>query len=530
MRYEYERVPDTNAALVNTDIAQTAKLPHNRNQFEPRAGFAWDLFAHGQTVLRGGYGIYFARVPNATIFSALTSTGSARSPRTYSYRPLDEGAPAFPHVFASDETPYVDANAPDQEATAPDAVYFDPHFRHPQINQAEIALEQTLGRRTMLTLTGMATEGHDLTQFVDTNVDPSATAAVFYSVVAPGNDGNAGPLAKASTAVSGYTNTVYTPEHFYYQRLNRAYGAITDMISETNSSYRGAMVRLTQRLSRGLMVNAAYTWGHAIDDNQNEATFAERNDVYDPANLRLEHGTSNYDVRQRVAGGVVIREPWRVRGADGLLLGGYSLSAAGAWRTGLPYSMRTLGAVPTPSCSYADWLIAGGPNGGANCLKVVRQPDETFTTGLAGERLPIPGLGATLNGSGGEDLIPPIGRNTFRYPGTVNLDVRLTKRIRLSDRYEFDLMGEVFNALNHPNVSNLQTVGYRVSNDTSHPNMATLTWQSGVRPGTKTVLTNGRTEAQYVFDPTAAFGGVTNANSNVLSREREIQAGLRLIF
>jgi hypothetical protein len=530
VRYEYERVPDTNPALVNADIPATAKLPHNRDDFEPRAGIALDVFSDGRTVLRAGYGIYFARVPNATVFSALTSTGSPRSPRTYSYRPLDEGAPAFPNVFASDETPYVDANAPDQESTAPDAAYFDPRFRHPQINQAEVALEQRLGPRTMLTLTGMATDGHDLTQFVDANIDLNQTAMMFYSVVAPGNEGNAGPLAKAASAVSGYTNIVYSPQRFYYQRLNPAYGAITDMISETNSSYRGAMVRLAQRFSRGLMVNAAYTWGHAIDDNQNEATFAERNDVYDPADLFLEHGTSNYDVRQRVAGSLVLREPWRLHGPEGLLLGGYSLSAIGAWRTGLPWSMRTLGAVPTPSCSYATWLNAGGPNGGANCLKAVQQPDDTFTAGLAGERVPIPSLGASLNGSGGQDLIPAVGRNTFRYPATTNLDARMTKRFHISDRYSFEMLAEAFNVLNHPNVTSLQTVGYRVTNDTSHPNMATLTWQSGVRPGTKTVMTSGTNETQYVFDPTAEFGSITNANSNALSRERQIQAGLRLIF
>ena len=469
-------------------------------------------------------------MPNATVFSALTSTGSLRSPRTYSYRPLDEGAPAFPHVFASDETPYVDANAPDQESTAPDAACFDPRFRHPQINQADIALEQQVGSRMMLTLTGMATDGHDLTQFVDTNIDLHATAMMFYSVVAPGNEGNAGPLAKAANAVTAYINIVYSPQRFYYQRLNPAYGAITEMISETNSIYRGAMVRLTRRFSRGLMVNAAYTWGHAIDDNQNEAMFAERNDVYDPGDLRLEHGTSNYDVRQRVAGTLVLREPWRLHGPEALLLGGYSLSAIGVWRTGLPWSMRTMGAVPTPSCSYAAWLNAGGPNGGANCLKVVQQPDDTFTAGLAGERVPIPSLGANLNGSGGQDLIPAVGRNTFRYPAVTNLDARMTKRFHISDRYSLEMMAEAFNVLNHPNVTSLRTVGYRVTNDTGHPNMATLTWQSGVRPGTKTVMTSGTAETQYVFDPTAEFGSITNANSNALSRERQIQAGLRLIF
>jgi hypothetical protein len=214
-----------------------------------------------------------------------------------------------------------------------------------------------------------------------------------------------------------------------------------------------------------------------------------------------------------------------------MMFGGYSLASAGAWRTGLPYSMRTMGGTPTPSCSYANWLNAGGATGdGANCLKVVMQADETFTNNTAGMAVPIPSLGASLNGSGGEDLIPPIGRNTFRYPAAVNLDLRFTKRIRINDRCSFDVMGEAFNALNHQNVTDVQKVGYRVTNDTAHANMATLTWQSGEKPGTKTTLVNGGSQAQYVFDPTAAFGNVTNANSGAVNRERQIQIGLRLIF
>jgi hypothetical protein len=226
---------------------------------------------------------------------------------------------------------------------------------------------------------------------------------------------------------------------------------------------------------------------------------------------------------------VVVREPWRPRGAAGAFLGGYSLSAAGEWRTGLPYSMRTLGPAPTPSCSYQDWLNAGGATGdGANCLKIVQQPDAVLEDPQTGVR--IPSLGPSLNGSGGEDLIPLIGRNTFRYPGEANLDLRVTKRIRLSDRYDLSLLGEAFNALNHQNVTGIQTIGYRVGNDTAHANMATLTWQSGERPVTTTALVNGTSVTQYAYDATAAFGSATNAASSALQRERQVQAGVKLNF
>ena len=530
VRYEDERLPDTNAALVNAAIPQTAHLPHNTAEFGPRAGLAWDVRGMGRTVLRAGFGISEGRVPNATVYSALTSTGSARSPRSYSWRPMDVGAPAFPWVFASGETPYTDPGDLDQQTTAPEVVYFDSHFRRPQINTFDLSLQQGLGRGILLTLAGIASDGHDLTQFMDTNLDRSATASIFYSIAAPGNQGQIGPLGKAAAAAGQFTNPIYAPARFYYRRVNPAYGAITDVISETNSSYRGAVVRLVHQ-GRLFQINAGYTWAHAIDDGQNEATFADRNDLYDPADPGLEHGTSSYDARQRVAGGVVMREPWSPRGTEGLFLGRYSLSAAGEWHTGLPWTMRAAGTIPAPSCSYQDWLNAGGATGrGSDCLQAVHQPDATFDAGLAGEAVPIPAPGPGLNGSGGENLIPPIGRNSYRYPATVDLDLRLTKQIRLSDRCSFELLAEAFNALNHRNVTDMQTIGYRLSNDASHPNMATLTWQSGMKPDTKTVLVNGTTQTEYAYDPTAAFGGVTNADSRAFSRERQLQIGIRLRF
>jgi len=530
VRYEYERLPDTNSALVNPAIPETAKLPHNRNDFGPRAGFSWDIFGRGSTILRGGYGLYCGRVPNATVFSALTATGSARSPRTYSWRSTDVGAPPFPYVFSSGETPYTDPAAPDQASSAPEVTYFDHRFRHPQIDEASLELAQALGSRMVLTITGMATNGHHLTQFVDTNIDLGDVASVFYTVKGPDNLSDAGPLGKAIGQSPDASYPIYAlRRNFYFQRLNPDYGSVTDILSETNSSYRGLMVRLIRRLSPSLSINTGYTWSHAIDDNQNEAAFAERDDVYDPADLALEHGTSNFDVRQRVSGAVVAREPWRPRGAAGVLLGGYTLAAVGDWRTGLPFSMRTAGSIPSPSCSYRDWLSAGGATGnGAECLKIVQQPNSTFDAGTVA--VPVPGLGASLNGSGGEDLILPIGRNSFRYPATANLDLRLGKRIHLGDHSAIELLGEAFNALNHQNLTAVQTVGYRLTNDTQHANMANLVWQSGMKPGSTVQLVNGTSISVPVFDATAAFGGPTNANSSAISRERQLQVGVRLDF
>ncbi|MBV8675391.1 MAG: hypothetical protein JOZ33_18345, partial [Acidobacteriaceae bacterium] len=123
----------------------------------------------------------------------------------------------------------------------------------------------------------------------------------------------------------------------------------------------------------------------------------------------------------------------------------------------------------------------------------------------------ISGLGASLNGYGGNDILPQIGRNTFRYPGAVNLDVRAAKRTRIGERVSFELIGEAFNVLNHTNVTSIETIGYLINNDSSDARTAHLTYLDG---------SNGK----------SAFGAVTNANSSSLYRQRQIQAGCRFIF
>ncbi len=478
VRYEYEALPRPNKLLVNPDIPQTATMPQDRNNFGPRIGIAWDIFGSGRTVLHGGYGIYYGRISNATIYSALTTTGTAAAQRSYYFRPLDTGAPPFPYVFSTGAYLLI----------APDAIYFDKRFQNPQIHQTQLSIEHQFGRRTTLSATYMGSYARELPNFIDTNVDLTALGVLNYSIEDPNH---LGPLK------SGFVS------RFYYQRPNQKYRAITDIVSETNASYQGGIVRLTRRLGGAFSINAGYTYSHAIDDNQNESTFADNNDVYDPADLSLEHGTSNFDVRQRASGSVVAQSPWHFSGFAGSLFNGYSLGTSGDWRTGLPYSMRTTGSIPAPSCSYQEYLEYG-----PGCVSI---STSGVILGGANSGARISGLGASLNGYGGNDILPQIGRNTFRYPGAVNLDVRFSKRTRISERMSFELMGEAFNVLNHTNVTAIETIGYLIDNDSSYARTAHLTYLDG---------SSGK----------SAFGAVTNANSTSLYRQRQIQAGCRFIF
>lgn len=518
LRYDFERLPDPNKYVANPDIPQTAYIPQDRNNFGPRAGFAWNVIGHGSTVLRGGFGLYYARVSNATVFSALTSTGSPHSARSYFFRPLDIGAPQFPYVFANNETPYVNPAAPDAFSSKPNAVYFDHRFQNPQIDQAELSLEQRLGRRSAITVSYMASFGHELPQFLDRNVDLNAVANLNYVMDFSTNPQHLGPIK----------NNFTIP--FYYQRVNPNYGTITDIISETNSRYQGAVIRFTRRSERALHISVAYTFSHAIDDNQNESTFASFSKVYDPAHMQLEHGTSNFDVRQRASGGIVARVPWHLDGFTGTLLNGYTVSTLGRWRTGLPYTMRTMGPIPTPLCSNYAWLTAGGSNGGSNCLKLMPAGGGVILDGAR----PAPGIGPSLNGYGGEDLVPQVGRNTFRYPGTVGLDLRVSKRTSITEHTAVEFFADAFNILNHANVTNIQTIGYKVENESprsSYPAAATvkLAYLSGLRTFT-TVNSKGIPQKHLIDGPTAGFGDFTNFNSSAIYSDRRLQIGCRLYF
>ena len=462
LRYEYEQLPNTNRALVDPDIPGTAALPHDSNNYGPRLGLAWDLSGSGHSVLRLGYGIYYGRIINSTAFTALTETGVAHAQRTYYYKPLDTGAPPFPYVFSS--TPYL--------TVAPSAVYFAPHFQQPEIHQTEVSFQQELFHHTALTLAYMGSYGRELPSFIDSNIDLNAAGAITYEVVDPLKEG---PLTGTYTS------------KFFTARLNPNYQQITRIFSETNSKYQAAVIKVDHGANRILDLHASYTYSHAADFNQNATAFADTNDVLDPTNLRAEYGNSNYDIRHRLTGGFVLHSIWRARGVGGLLLNGYSLASTAELRSGLPYSMHVNGSIP--SLQYID--------------TVRRQ--ETLS-----------GLGASINGSGGDNRVPFLGRNAFHYPAVSNTDLRLSKRTPINERVSLEILAETFNLLNHQNITSIDTTGYTIQNSSSLTDLPRLAWQSGVN---KAGVVTG-----------SEFGTITNANNTSLYHQRQIQLSARLHF
>jgi hypothetical protein len=424
-------------------------------------------------VLRLGYGMYFSRTPNQVIETALSQTGSFSGDLYFFMRPTDNlnqgGAPPFP---------YVPAGAPGS-VVKPGAVEFAPQFHNPEIHQATVALEERLPGHMRVTASAQLSLGRRLPVTVDTNFDSSVNpGTITYSVV----DGTgAGPIKTPLITVPFYASwpSRISPTGFS-GRLYPDYQQVSAIMSRANSTYEAAMVRLERYGRKGLTFHARYTYGHAMDWNPDESSQIGGSSVFDPADFRQEYGTSNLDVRHSASIMAIYTAPWKVHGTAGKLANGWMVSGIGDFRSGLPYTMRTTG-------SLAEEFVA--------------------KTGAA-----IVALGPGMNGSGGDNRLYGLGRNTYRYPATWKADLRLGRRIDLGHLRQLELLAETFNLFNHQNVTELETNGYSIEPGNLTGGLPTLNFLNGVRANT------------------TAFGQPLNINATDFYRERQFQVGMRMRF
>lgn len=469
LRYEFEKLPSPVSALVIPSIPQTGIFPNNNTNVGPRLGFAYDVFGSGKTVVRGGYGMFFARILNGTIYNALTSTGSPAGQFTVSPTATSAAAPPFPQIIASGSL-----------AGAPNSVFFDPNFKAPQIHQANLTVEQDLGWNTVFALSYLGTWGRRLQNFVDVNLPAPTT--VTYTVV---DTSGKGPLAAGSPFTSKFyaklPNTAASP--CVSQRPNCAFGSLTDIFSGVNSNYQGMSAQLNHRFSSHVMFSVNYTWSHALDFGQNNNTATVANNLLDPSSLRAEYGNSLTNVTNRFVANTVLTAPWQYTGWLAYLANDWEVSPSFQLQSGFPYSIGTSGTLST----------AFTPTGNLSAI------------------------GGGINGSNGTFRVPGFERNGIAQPSTNTLDLRLSKRFTIYERLKLELMAESFNILNRQNVTAVNTTGYFLGNS---KNAA-----GAVNGNTLTFNTSSANAALPLFQ------SITNTNSSGFSfAPRQLQLGVRAQF
>ncbi len=265
-----------------TDLGLDSSLRKpDRNNFAPRFGFSYQLDRSARTVLRGGFGIYYAH------YSGDVAAFLAGGPYSFSTSINNPtGTPAF--TLANPFSTAGTAGTVTLNSIAPTlAVSY--------AMQYSASLERELGKDIALRVSYIGTGGRKLPYQRNVNQPlPSST-----------------PFAQS-------------------RRPYPLYGNINYADNGANSSYNSMQTAITKRFSKGLLFNSAWTWAKSlseVDDNGD----AELNTVIENAYDRRRDRGNVYSVpRHQWMNQALYELPF----GRGKLLGGWQLNALVNLQTG----------------------------------------------------------------------------------------------------------------------------------------------------------------------------------------------------
>lgn len=468
-RYDYTLLPppqtpnpvlDQVVASFGSPVAgATAVIPEDRNNLGPRLSLAWSPSDGRWFTAHIGYGVFYGRVPGATVEEALADTALASTTLRVRITPsTTTPCPQVANQGFGYPCAYV-STPPAAVAQTSSVVLFARNFRLPAVQRATLSLERT-GRRFDLRAAYAMALATQLPQSLDLNIAPSTTTKSF---ILQGGDGYRG-------LHSGQVFTV----PLYTLRRTTAFGPITALVSNANATYHSFTV--VSRIHLGdLELHTSYTFSRAIDYGPQLSASPRANGQFDPFTDGFDKGLASLDIRHRFAADLLLRTSLH-RGPEMLR------RAATGWRF-------TTIAVAGSGAPYS-YAIFGG-------------------TYLSGGR-------DSINGSGGATYLPTVGRNTLRLPPRGSVDLRTDRQFAVRKHLQLDLFAEAFNLLNTQNLSRVETRAFLLGTPAVVGAPTPLVFQDA-----PTIAAEGLT--------TPAFGTPTSSTSG-LSRERQLQLGLRLDF
>ncbi|HVF89746.1 MAG TPA: TonB-dependent receptor [Blastocatellia bacterium] len=410
LRYEYNSPPvdpedratvfdpDTRSLVrVGTGAVPRSAFEADRNNFAPRVGFAWTLTESGNTVLRGGYGVYYDQ-------SALApGEGLYFSPPFFDFNLFT----SLPNQFLTLNDPFPTG----LPSLFPDSTLaFQRDLRTPYMQHWNLNIQQQLGKSRVLEVGYVGSKGTKL------------LAARDFNQPAP------------------------APVQFVIRPIPQ-FDDINIIESRANSNYHSLQVRLQQRLDFGLSFLSAYTWSKSIDDASNFFTSAgDPNFPQDSNNLRAERGRSNFDVRHRFSLSYSYDIPIG-RGHAFLGESGWVSSLLTGWQTygvvtlqsGRPFTVALLPDVDRSGTGRSSLGFGANdrPNVVGNPVLSDPTPDRWFDTSA----FALQPFGTFGNA----------GRNVLDGPDFKNVNVSLVKNTGLTERLNLQFRAEAFNVFNRPN-------------------------------------------------------------------------------
>jgi hypothetical protein len=356
-------------------------------RFAPRAGLAWDITGKSTTVLRAGYGIY----PNQAAYSIISNLAQNL-----------------------------------------------PFFVTKTVNSSATSLAPTLFTPAILTTNAIGTVGannldHDFqieyNEVWNLNLERGLTPNTSFSAAYVG-----------SRTVHADSSTVLNvptpgPGPVGPRRQIPQMSQFNTIRWDGWATYNALTLKVTRRVSPGLLFDANWTWSHSLDDASDPGTtLNETNLPQDVNNLAAEKASSSFDHRHRVVVSFVYDFPVARRSTGWMQTAFADWHAGGDFmaQSGAPFTVNiasdqaNIGAGPAQRPN-----VSGDPNNGP------RTPDEWFNTNV----FSLPVLYTFGNAP----------RNDVVGPGLTQFDCSIEKAFGLTERMKLHFRAEAYNLFNHPN-------------------------------------------------------------------------------
>jgi hypothetical protein len=360
--------------------------------FAPRVGFAWNVRGDGETVIRGGFGIYYSQIVDDSaanwalsgingVFNYTASPGQIGFPASVSAAPL----PAFPAgAVAPVKSIYLRPGQTDLPL-----IGYQNKLLSPYSEQWTFGVERRLARDWVLAADYVGSHTLKINRPLD--VDPPAP----FIRTQP----NQIRSAQAANCTRPYWTAWYAQHGLACNPLTSAnpqppYSVIQSDANNGFAYYDALDVNLSHRFASGFTMLASYTWSHAMDNVDPDVPGQNPNDPNFTG--KVEKGNAIFDQRHRFVLSGFYTGPWKIT------FGGITTLAAG-----LPYN-----------------IVTGTVNSG--------------DTGATTDR-PV------INGA-------VVGRNTGRGHNIYEVSPYLERPFTFgAERFHVVLRAEAFNVFNHAN-------------------------------------------------------------------------------
>ncbi len=399
-------------------FAKNVEYGQNYN-IEPRAGFAYDVFGKGKTVVRGGYG-YLVDQPVSGVVTALASNPPFSTAVSYN-------SVAIP----------VSALYNDAKASGISLYMVNPNYKNAYVESFNLNVQQAVQWGMVASIGYYGSLGRHLE--VESNVN---------QVVGSASNTQVHPLTNLSITSPIDPNAAIASN-------------IGERTSNSFSNYNAMWAVLSKNMGNGLDLSMNYEWAKSMDLNslgsQGGLTLPDSN------NPRENRGLSDFDVRQHYAATVVYELPFK----GNPLVSGYQLSTIIQYQTGNPVnvvagssSFNGVTGLPRPTqvgpivrskqqlggvANVTLFPSSGLGPGGTVC-------DITnFTSSCSFE---VVGTQASATASTAPTVYTGLGlmhRNAITGPGFADVDLSGQKDTKLFEGLTFEVRADAFDILNHPN-------------------------------------------------------------------------------